>query len=689
MVDAYVPTNFNASSMAKLGETLRGTFDTYKRDRRMVEEQWLKNLRQFRGIYDPAIKIPDDQSTAYPKITRNKVIGTVARLMEMLFPRTDKNYSVQASPLPNLPESDVQSVLDQLTQGQPAVQLTDDVIERAIKALADEKAKNLDRVITDQLTELDYVTLAKRVIFSGVLYGIGILEGPMVLEDDSRTWTRDPVSGRYKATTIKKKKPYFENASVWSFYTDLSAKSLDALATDGEFKRMVMSRTQLSKLADRPDFIGAVIKAYLASHKQGNFKEEWWETELRTEKSDKANVTDIGGRKFEVVSFWGRVTGQQLKDCGVAVPDNRLADEVEANVWMVDKVIIKATLNPYDERIRGYHYFIYEEDDINLLGVGLPVIMRDSQLAICEAARMTLDNGSVVCGPMLEINQSALMPGQDLDVYARKIWVREDSGMDAQTPAVREINVDAHITELIKIIELFQGFADTETALPPPALGDVSGQGGEAMRTSGNLSMLLGAAALPIRDTVRNFDKFTVSFVSSLCYWNMEFNATDSIRGDFNVVARGSTSLIAKEVRATSLDQFWSTLDPDDKIYLSRKKVLLERMRVRDLPDDLLEDDTVVQNKLNEQAKNAQASAQQAAVLAAMQVREAAATAFKDLMLGLKAQAGANADTFNSLVGGILNVRAAQQPPAGGGGASTGASRPSARSGVKGAVAAA
>jgi hypothetical protein len=682
---SYMPANLKPGAMQQLGQTLRNTFDMFEKDRKPLEDQYLRNLRQFRGIYDPEIEshIPDDQSMAYPKITRNKVIGTVARLMEMLFPRTDENYEVTNSPMPNLSTADLQKVLDTLVAENPGVDLTDDKIEHAIVSFAAEKAKRLQAKVRDQLTEMDYVKLAKRIVFSGVLYGCGLMKGPFVLKEDARTWTKN-AEGRYVATPVVRNKPGFDTGSVWDYYTDLSAKSLDA--TDADCWRHILTRTQLLALRERPDFMPEAIDAYLRSHTTGNWKEKHWETSLRVKSNDRSNVINLSGRKYEAIEYWGRVTGQQLKDCGVAVPDEKLQEEVEANFWMLDNFIIKAVLNPYDGRIRGVHHFIYEEDDINLLGNGLPVVMRDSQMAICESARMVLDNGSVVCGGMYEVNESFVKPGSDLDIYARKVWLREDIGVDANIPAVRQIPVDSHINELIQIIDLFQGFADAETALPPPALGDVSGQGKESLRTTGNLSMLLGAAALPIRDTVRNFDKFTVSFISSLCYWYMEFGNDESIKGDFNVIARGSTSLIAKEVRAQSIAQLSTTLTPDERIYISTEQMVKEKLKVLDLPETMLEDKDVVKAKLAEQARNAAATAQMSTAMSQAQIKGEVAAAFKDLMLGLKAQAGANADVFNSIVEGMINVRAANESDtAGGGGAPAKGARPQSRSGVAGA----
>jgi hypothetical protein len=400
--------------------------------------------------------------------------------------------------------------------------------------------------------------------------------------------------------------------------------------------------------------MGDVIKKYLREHTSGNYKELDWEVELRT-KGDRSNLTDLSGRKYETWEWWGFASGHDLRACGVNIPDEDLGKELEANLWGIDNLIIKATLNPYDAKIRPFHVFVYEEDDINLLGIGVPQVMRDSALAIGEASRMLLDNASVVCGPMLELNQDLLVSGQDLSIHAYKVWLREGQGQESAQPAIRSIEVNSHIAELRAVIDLFMSFADTETALPPSALGDVTKGGSEALRTQGNLSMLMGAAALPIRDTVRNFDRFTTSFVSSLYHWNMEFNTDESIKGDFAVIARGSTSLIAKEVRSVHLDQFSTTLTPDERMHISTRKMLVERMRSRDLPMDILEDEATVAAQLKEQADSAAMTAQQQADLIRSEIRANISNAFKDFALAMKAQTSANVDTFTALVEGIAN----------------------------------
>lgn len=663
--DVKVPV-LDRDKMLAFGKTLFDRFGQYMKDRRETELQWLRNLRQFRGIYDPEMerRIPTDQSKAYPRITRTKVIGTVSRLMEMMFPQTEKNWGIEESPLPDLSTGDLQLVLTTLeAEMKPQGKVpTDDDIEAAIKSFAKTKAERMSLTMSDQLDEIDYIQLARRIVFSGVLYSCGILKGPQVVKKKARTWVRDPLTSKLTAKEVEKYAPEYESVSVWDWYPDMAAKIFSQM--DGSFMRHIQSRVQFAELAKRPDFLKDEVEAYLRKNTAGNYTELHWETELRV-KGDRKNLTDLTSRKYVSWEWWGIVSGHDLKACGVDITEKDLAGEFEANVWGIDNSIIKCKLTPYDKQIRPYHVFIFEEDDINLLGNGLPNVMRDSQLAICEASRMMLDNASVVCGPIGEMNEDLLTPGQSLDIHAFKMFLRQGTGAESAQPAIRMYNIDSHIAELESVINLFMSFADTETALPPSALGDVTQGGSEALRTQGNLSMLMGAAALPIRDTVRNFDIFTTSFISSLYYWNMQFNTDETIKGDYTVIARGSTSLIAKEVRAIHLDQFVATMSPEEKMYLKTREVLEERMKVRDLPLTLLEDKAKVDAKLAEQAQQAQATSAQQAQLTQAEIRKLVAGAFKDFALAIKAQTGANVDTFNAIVEGIANGEQSDSKTAG------------------------
>ena len=630
-----IPT-IDEEKLNAFGVRLFALFGIHEADRKAAEELWLRNMRQFRGIYDPEVLalIPADCSKAYPKLTRKVVIGTVARLMQMLFPQTEKNYGCKNSPMPSLSTTQLQEVLDTLVAAKAAeqqippgqVQCTDEQIEKAIVEYAKGKAERMELKVEDDLKEMEYITLARKVVFSGVLYNIGVLTGPYNEKVAARTWSKNEFTGKYEAKEITKFKPLFEFDSVWSHYPDMTAKTLDQ--QDGAFDRHIMTRAQVEELAKRPDFMGERITKWLNENLGGNYTPKWWETVMKGEpKSDKTYVAQKETRKYELLSYWGGVTGHELRAVGIEVKDEDIGKTFQANSWMIGNLVIKAKLAPFDGTVKHHHYFVFEEDDLSLLGNGQCNTLRDSQISFCEVTRAALDNVSVI-GPMVEINDDLLTPGQNTAIRKHKTWRREGGGASANYPAVRDISVDSHLTELLALRAALLEFSSEESGLPPPSLGDVSKGGSEALRTQGNASMFLGAAALPIRDTVRNFDSFTMSVIGALVKWNMKFDPNPSRDGDHDVIARGSTSLIAKEVLAASLDAVRQTVTPDEAPHIKTRKLLEMRLKARDVPtDEVLEDE----DKANEIiARNAESQQKQIAGQAALvegQVHEVLARA--------------------------------------------------------------
>lgn len=637
------------------GSSLFALFGTHKTDRKAAEEHWLRNLRQFRGIYDPEVIIPSDCSRAYPKLTRWKVIGTVARLMQMLFPQTEKNYGIKQSAMPDLATEQLQEVLDKLVaakagEGDPTkVILTDEEIEKAIVAYASGKAARMEVKIQDDLDGMEFITLARRVVFSAVLYNVGLLKGPFHEKVPARTWKRDENTGKYAAIEVTKYKPKFEFLRVWDWYPDMTANNLRE--QDGTFERHVMTRQMVEELGDRPDFLKDRINKWLADHIAGNHEVQWWESSMKGEpKSDKTTTATQSGRKYDVLSYRGNVAGHDLRAAGVEIADADLGKSLAADCWMIDNIVIKLKLAPLGAEVRQYHEFVFEEDDLSLLGNGQCDTLRDSQLSLCETVRAALDNQSVI-GPMVEVNDDLVAPGQDLTIRKNMTIHREGDGAQAQYPAVRNLTIDSHLSDSVNMIKLFLDFADKESGLPPPSLGDTSQGGSEALRTTQNASMFLGAAALPIRDTVRNYDTFTISFVSALVKWNMKYDANPTRDGDHDVVARGSTSLIAKEALGQNLAVFKQTVQPEDWPYLKRRALLVEMMKVHDLPlDDLLEDEEIAKGIVDAQAKAQERQIEDQAALVHAQVEEVLGRAFEHAAKARSEDAGINIDVFQALM---------------------------------------
>lgn len=672
----------DAAALQQLGTRFKGLFDRYASERMPAEQQWLRNLRQIMGIYDPEIErqLPKNRSRAYPRLTRMKCISMISRLMNLMFPGNEDNWELNASPSPSMsPEMVAQAVEDMIKErsesgGDPS--LTQELVDAAVRRLAEKQVKQVTALIKDQLLELggdqtvDWINLNRKVAESGVRYGIGVLEGPFVRKIEQSGWVLQADQG-FKPVTKTIYKPQYDFLPVWDFYPDMSARTAPG---EGYFIRKILGRSALRKLGDRPDFFAAQVKQVIIAVPGGNYKAKSWENELRimgpSIHSDSTSAQASGREKYEIIIWKGPVSAQTLSECGVDVPENMMADDVEAEVWMVDNYVIKAEINAWRKlglSMRQVHVFNFDEDDTSPVGQGLPYVVRDSQLSICAATRMALDNASVTCGPNLEVNLSLMSANQDLtSVQPYKIWYRDDEGLSAQYPAVRELKFDGHLAELQGLVRMFMEFAEVETFIGPATGGDMAKMPSEPMRTAAGASMLRGDAALPFKDIVRYYDMFTQSVIWSLVEFNKKFNPDEAPEGDYDVIPRGATSLIAKEVRGMQLDALNQTLTPDEMDHIDDRKLVEAKLASRDLTGLMVSEDEAKQRRDQRAQVAAQQAEQQHRAMEA-QIENTKADTFKSVAQGQKNAAGADKTTVDTAMAMITGANDGEQKAAAGG----------------------
>jgi hypothetical protein len=611
---AFSAKERDSELMVSFGFRLHNQFAINEKDRRPKELQWLQDLRATKGIYDPEVQIETNNSQYYPKITRSKINIVLSRLHEMLFPETERNWELMPTPEPSIDERVVNEIAQSLIQpatvdpetGQqiPQQMPTEDEVRLAIHKHAAEKCVKMSSEIADQLEDMKYSDETKKVLRSGLQFGTGIMKGPLIKKKEKKTW--QTASGIYSEKAEKKETPYFGAVRIWDWYPDMSVTDIETI--EGSFERHLMTKHDLRQLLKRPDFYSDIIKEYMDTHPSGNYTPKNWEVDLqvlevqaRSGDTSKRVLSDSTftsssdnvyrssdrqlGKKYEVLEFWGYVDGADLAACGLDIEDTEI--EYAANVWLLGDRPIKATL--FEGALNHYKVFYYEKDETSLFGEGLARIMRGSQLAVGASARMALDNGSVTSGPQVEVNYSLLVPDTDLNsFYPRKIWFREGRGIEANYPAIRSLQFESHIPELLNMIQTFESFADKETTLPTWMIGQqVNNETAQA--TSSRMSTI----TISIKDVVKNFDDFTEKILKDLYEWNMEFNPREDIKGDYSVKARGVSSLVMKEIRMQAINQFTTTLTDQERDYIPEREFLQEKMRVHDLNIKLLTEEEV------------------------------------------------------------------------------------------------
>lgn len=625
-----------------IGTDLLMEFETAKTHRLTAEQRWLKDLRQYKGIYEPEVEAKMRGSKSFLRKTRVKVESVDARLMDLLFPANrERNYSVDATPEPSIPDQ-VKTEISQMLNKAFGKPPTSKEMNLAVRKFVSEAAEKMGSRIDDQLAEAKYRDVARGVIHSGNLYGTGILKGPLVERRTRLSYVYDAKAKRFVQRTQAYAAPFLSHTPIWRFYPDMTVTERRDCRFMWEHHRL--TRADLVELAQRKSFNGETIKRYINTYPEGLIKLMNYEQHIRILGEQMRINSSHKTGQFDLYERWGWLSGDVLYAAGVDVEEDRRHESFFANIWMFpDGQVVKAVLSPIEGVQWPYHFYYFDKDETSIFGEGIASIMRDDQEMVNAAARMILDNAAVTAGPQFEVFVPAFPPQADLtSIYPGKVWPR--TGGDFQYPAIRELQFDSHMAELSEILKLFDNNADETLAIPKFTYGDNPTQG--AAGTMGGLSMLLAQANIALKDLVVNWDEgVTKPFISDLYHWNMKFSQDDSIKGDFDVVAKGASSLVAKEVRAQNLSQFVSTLQPEQRGRIKWDTLTEQQAEVLDLTSVVMDEDEFKQMQSSPMAQMQQQmqQMQQQLQLAMMQgqIAESQAKAAKAQAEAAKAEAQA------------------------------------------------
>lgn len=525
------------AKLDEIGSALRLKAQTQIGLRYEIELRWLEDLRQYHGRYseDVETRLTKDKtgsSRIFVNLTRPKCEALESRLCEMLFPTDDRNWLIQATPNPEL------AVLRAGTpQGQEQAQ--------TIQAQAKLAADAMQRLMDDQLAETDYSECAKQAIHDAVLYGTGILKGPVVTAKVQKQWT--PQGGIQILNVNQRTIPRIEVVNPWDFFPDMSAANLSEC--EFIFERRYITKKALRLLAQRPGYRPESIREAIRDEPRGSTQNDWHRQELR-------NVTgQTVGSNFEDTQYeWWQYHGPIDRDdalaLGLDIPDDPLLG-VECVIELVGDRVIRAEMHPLDTQDSLYSVYALVPDDSTLFGYGIPYLLRAPQAAINAAWRMMLDNAALSVGPQIILNQNAIKPADG--VYAlspRKVWLMTDNTRNVNE-AINAINVSSYQPELMSIFETARALIEKESNIPDLMQGDL---GSMPAQTASGMSMAMNAANTVLRRLVKRWDdEITKTLIRRFYDYNMQYSELQDVKGDFEVDARGSSALMVKETQSQAL----------------------------------------------------------------------------------------------------------------------------------------
>ena len=623
--------NLTAQVKSNLVGLIESRYEHAMQVRENDERRWITSYHNYRGLYPKNVRFREsEKSRVFIKVTKTKVLAAFGQLVDVIFgtgkfpigithtkmPEGVQEYAHldRDNPTPGLETTPAEepmqaeetstpfdigyegdgktlapgSTLNNITfleqEGEKANKLADgpspfpDVME--IKP-AEMISRRMEKLIHDQIEESNGSSEIRNALFESSLFGTGIVKGPFNFNKTLNRWTRNE-DGERSYDPLEVRVPRIEFVSIWDFFPDPSATTIE----ECEFvvHRHKLNRSQFRALKRMPYFDEEAIRDCLVMGP--NYEEKDYETELK----DDARTNEQGLGQFEVLEYWGIMDAEYAREVDMDLPDDvDELSEVQINAWVCNGKLLRAVINPFTPHRIPYHAFTYERNPYSFFGIGVAENMDDSQKIMNGHARMAIDNLALSGSLVFDVDESALVGGQSMEIYPGKIF-RRQAGMPGT--AINGLKFPNTSNENMMMFDRFRQLADEQTGIPSYSHGQTGVQ--SMTRTASGMSMLLGAASLNIKTVVKNLDDFLLKPLGEAYFqWNMQFLEEDlGVEGDLEVKATGTNSLMQKEVRSQRLTMFLQTVqNPAIAPFVKVNKLISELAYSLDLdPDEILND---------------------------------------------------------------------------------------------------
>ena len=623
-----------------LGQRLHGEFKERMGQREEIEKRWLADLERYNSVYDKrteaALESRKYGSRTFVPITRRICNMVEARLGDLLFPTDERNFSIEASPVPELDEA--MALAEKLPKDQPVEQappqpepqpgqqpapqagpqpgpqqgampgampqqapLNAAEVVHGIREVLDEakrRATNMQRAIDDQLKECNYPAEARKAIHDAIKLGTGVIKGPAIFGRVKRKWMM--VDGGMQLEIGEDLSPAAARVDPWNYYGDLNATEVNEC--QGHYERHRLSMTRLAALV-RQGFDEEAIERIVTAGAMADTS-----STLSVQRVA-AGTSGIQDNNYNLIEYTGALPATDMVACGCEVPDDALL-AYDAKVWFSEATgdVVKVALAPLESGAQPYSVFNWQRDASCIYGFGLPYEIRDMQDGANSIFRAIQDNSGLTVGPQVVVNSGKIQPQNGVwSIEPNKIWDLIDASMPVQN-VFGFFQIDSKVNELLAVFNLIKALAE-ETGGPSLAMAGTEAPS-YAQAGAMGMSIAFNAASVWMRRPVKAWDdQVTTPLIGRFVDWNMEHNTDPDVKGDISVIPRGTSALLEAEGQAQRIAML-SQASESMGIPLRRKINQLRQMAqaMRLDPDELLPNDKEVEQMEQQAQQNTPAN---------------------------------------------------------------------------------
>ena len=539
------------------------------------EIKMLKSVRARRGEYDPdklAQLREQGSSTIYMMLTSNKCRAASSWLKDTLVTATeDKPWTIEPSPMPELPPNQVQGIMGQAQQevetlymqGTPPTdqQVRERLLEMKDMAMshmqdiAKRTAERMELKMSDQLFEGNWNKAFSEFLDDITTFPCAIMKGPVVRKRPKLKWVPGP-NGTYDMSVVDELALEWERVDPFNLYP---AADMSDIEDGAIIERHKLSRADLQAMMGVEGYSEDAIRGVLEEYGKGGLR-DWIYVDMNKASAEGKSTMGVQQNPSELIDalqYWGSVQGQLLRDWGMTeeeIPDPLMDYPIEG--WVVGHWVIKAVVNPDPMGRKPYFKASYEEVPGAFWGNSVADLCRDTQDICNAAARSLVNNLSIASGPQVVYNIDRLPQGENItQLYPWKVWQVTSDPLAGSAPPMQFYQPNSMAAELMAVYEKFANLADEYTGIPRYMTGD--SPAGGAGRTASGMSMLMTNAGKSIKQVIANIDATVIKpAIDRLYFYNMRYGTDPDLKGDINVRAKGAASLVQKEQAQVRQNQF-------------------------------------------------------------------------------------------------------------------------------------
>jgi len=412
---------------------------------------------------------------------------------------------------------------------------------------AERAAREMDLLFQDQCAEGGFHRALRDFLQYFPIYPFSVFAGPYITRAPRLVW------GEKKPRMATEVFPTFRAISPFDFV--YSPDSPDTQRGTCIFTRTLWTRRQLLDAAKMTSYIqDNVLEVLKDADRQADFNLNWL-SRAPDDLERNISLWSSNVRPIEVLTHYGVMSGRELEKYNVKGLERTEFYNCEIAMAGYRVIQVRVMSDPKMQVRPVFTASFYRTGGDRIAGDGIAQRLRDIERAYHSCLMYLMRNAANASAPMCEADYRRIkkyLSDEDIGmIVPGTMYMADPDGTGGSNPAMKFFNIPSNIPAYSQLMEMFMQLADRVTNIPAALHGEAVGSG--AMRTFRGMSLLQGNATKALHAAVDNISNGVFDPLGHYLYdLNMIYAKDPSVKGDAQIVTKGSEGILQKEMEKQS-----------------------------------------------------------------------------------------------------------------------------------------